>query len=217
MPLFDKLSEKFGELMKDKSSGGPSSAPHMHRQCIDVSQTKKKAVTAHMTDTILNTINNVDTTSSSKFRLEGNSHRTTEDSNRMINHHQALKMLADDDIRYGGGPPGQLPPGWIQQWDANSQRYYYVEQATGRTQWEPPLMYQGAGMHGQPEGYGHEGYRGHDSEGYHGAPYGVHDKKNKEKKKDSSHTGLALAGGALLGAGAGAWAMHEYSELADTN
>jgi hypothetical protein len=30
-----------------------------------------------------------------------------------------------------GQPP--LPPGWTAQWDQNSQRWYYVEQATGRT------------------------------------------------------------------------------------
>lgn len=42
-----------------------------------------------------------------------------------------------------GAPPGQpqLPPGWISQWDQNSQRYYYVEQATGRTQWDAPQHY----------------------------------------------------------------------------
>jgi hypothetical protein len=32
----------------------------------------------------------------------------------------------------------QLPPGWLQQFDQQSQRFYYVEQATGRTQWEVP-------------------------------------------------------------------------------
>lgn len=38
------------------------------------------------------------------------------------------------------GPPGQppLPPGWITQFDQKSQRWYFVEQATGRTQWDPP-------------------------------------------------------------------------------
>ncbi|KAI4150138.1 MAG: hypothetical protein L6R39_002333 [Caloplaca ligustica] len=35
-----------------------------------------------------------------------------------------------------GQPPP--PPGWIAQWDHNSQRLYYLEQATGRTQWEFP-------------------------------------------------------------------------------
>jgi hypothetical protein len=31
-----------------------------------------------------------------------------------------------------------LPPGWIQQFDPNSQRVYYLKQATGLTQWVPP-------------------------------------------------------------------------------
>ncbi|KAI9305098.1 hypothetical protein BJ944DRAFT_265806 [Cunninghamella echinulata] len=35
-------------------------------------------------------------------------------------------------------PPPQMPPGWIALWDEQSQRYYYVEQATGKTQWEVP-------------------------------------------------------------------------------
>ncbi|KAI9475846.1 MAG: hypothetical protein EXX96DRAFT_620324 [Benjaminiella poitrasii] len=34
--------------------------------------------------------------------------------------------------------PPSLPPGWIALWDEASQRYYYVEQATGTTQWEIP-------------------------------------------------------------------------------
>src|ERR1700753_3264443 len=43
---------------------------------------------------------------------------------------------------YGYAPPppnAQLPPGWIMQWDPNSRRHFFVEQATGRTQWEPPI------------------------------------------------------------------------------
>jgi WW domain len=32
-----------------------------------------------------------------------------------------------------------LPPGWVKQWDSTSQQWYSVEQATGRTQWEPPI------------------------------------------------------------------------------
>ncbi|KAI8086992.1 uncharacterized protein B0P05DRAFT_533227, partial [Gilbertella persicaria] len=34
--------------------------------------------------------------------------------------------------------PPSLPLGWIALWDEASQRYYYVEQATGTTQWEIP-------------------------------------------------------------------------------
>ncbi|KAH7412232.1 hypothetical protein DE146DRAFT_732547 [Phaeosphaeria sp. MPI-PUGE-AT-0046c] len=32
------------------------------------------------------------------------------------------------------------PPGWVLQWEPNAQRIYYLEQATGRTQWVPPDM-----------------------------------------------------------------------------
>lgn len=34
--------------------------------------------------------------------------------------------------------PPSLPPGWVQRWDASNQRWYYLEQATGNTQLEPP-------------------------------------------------------------------------------
>lgn len=37
-----------------------------------------------------------------------------------------------------GEPPYSPPNGWSQHWDQRSQRYYYIEQATGRSQWEPP-------------------------------------------------------------------------------
>lgn len=41
----------------------------------------------------------------------------------------------------GHGPsfaPPQLPPGWIAQWDAASGKYYFVQLATGQSQWEVP-------------------------------------------------------------------------------
>lgn len=39
-----------------------------------------------------------------------------------------------------GQAPGApvCPPGWNAQYDQHSQRWYYVEHATGRTSWEPP-------------------------------------------------------------------------------
>lgn len=33
-----------------------------------------------------------------------------------------------------------LPPGWLQLLDPTSNMYYYVNQATGQSQWEPPMM-----------------------------------------------------------------------------
>lgn len=34
--------------------------------------------------------------------------------------------------------PPQLPPGWIAQWDSSSKKYYYVQLATGVSQWDIP-------------------------------------------------------------------------------
>lgn len=76
---------------------------------------------------------------------------------------------------------------------------------------EPPQYGHGYGSgHGSygPEGYGHEGSR--DAHyGGHGAVYGHGEKDHKS----GSNAGMYAAGGALVGAGAGAWAMHEYSEF----
>ncbi|KAK6422935.1 hypothetical protein LTR95_016610 [Oleoguttula sp. CCFEE 5521] len=30
------------------------------------------------------------------------------------------------------------PPGWSSQWDQNQQRWFFIEQATGRSSWDPP-------------------------------------------------------------------------------
>lgn len=35
-------------------------------------------------------------------------------------------------------PPPNLPPGWVQQYDANAGRFVFIETATGRTSWQPP-------------------------------------------------------------------------------
>ncbi|KAI0057150.1 hypothetical protein BV25DRAFT_1920366 [Artomyces pyxidatus] len=42
-------------------------------------------------------------------------------------------------------PSQQLPPGWAAEWDANNQRYVFIETATGRAQWEPPVAGEPAG------------------------------------------------------------------------
>ncbi|KAG6042233.1 hypothetical protein E4U41_002576 [Claviceps citrina] len=36
--------------------------------------------------------------------------------------------------------PPSLPPGWIAQWDGASRKYYYVQLATGVSQWEIPTQ-----------------------------------------------------------------------------
>jgi hypothetical protein len=128
-------------------------------------------------------------------------HTTSNNSRTILLHFGLLRSLANTLVSYGSQP--QLPPGWIQQWDANSQRYYYVEQATGRTQWEPPMMYPGGAVPGQHYEYGQPG---HGDEAYRDSHYGQGEQKD-------SHTGMALAGGAALGAVGGAWAMHEHSKM----
>ncbi|KAH8899683.1 hypothetical protein GQ53DRAFT_802166 [Thozetella sp. PMI_491] len=35
-------------------------------------------------------------------------------------------------------PPPSLPRGWVAQWDASSKKYYFVQLATGVSQWETP-------------------------------------------------------------------------------
>ena len=126
--------------------------------------------------------------------------------------------------QFSSGPP-QLPPGWISQWDPNSQRYYYLEQASGRTQWEMPQHYQSGGpppfqgQSGAPQmggmgGYQAPGYAGQ-APGYAGQPGQyqtneykdasgtVHKEfKDADKKKDKGHGGMLAAGAGGLAVGA---------------
>jgi hypothetical protein len=58
-----------------------------------------------------------------------------------------------------------LPPGWISQYDQQSQRTFYIEQSTGRSQWEPPALSPPppSGPHGaspQPNYGAQQGYFG---------------------------------------------------------
>jgi WW domain len=106
------------------------------------------------------------------------------------------------------GPPGSdhsLPPGWIKQWDQNSQRWYFVEQATGRTQWEPPSVmsqnYGGQSAYPPP----HEGSRD-----MYPAPHGgQYDPHHDSAKKDKGINPMgAAAGGLAVGAVGGALVGH---------
>ncbi|KAI5819065.1 hypothetical protein BZA77DRAFT_305618 [Pyronema omphalodes] len=38
-----------------------------------------------------------------------------------------------------GPPPPRVPEGWLAQWDSNYKQFYYVNLATGKSQWEPPV------------------------------------------------------------------------------
>lgn len=48
------------------------------------------------------------------------------------------------------GPPPPLPQGWVQEWEPTARHAFYVEQATGRSQWETP--YQQPGYSGYNDG-----------------------------------------------------------------
>lgn len=122
--------------------------------------------------------------------------------------------------QHGYAPPEtELLPGWIKQWDGNSQRYYYVETATGRTQWDPPHGYghdeNRGGFGGSHDGYGLGSYgqdsHGHDSYGHSGHGYSEYNSEH-QKEKDG-HGGMVAAGvgGLAVGAVGGAVIAHEMS------
>ncbi|KAH2144553.1 hypothetical protein KXV35_006578 [Aspergillus fumigatus] len=51
-------------------------------------------------------------------------------------------------------PPPPLPLGWVQEWEPNLRRAYFVETATGRSQWETPMQdsEHARGLSGPPPG-----------------------------------------------------------------
>ncbi|KAL8768740.1 MAG: hypothetical protein Q9209_005158 [Squamulea sp. 1 TL-2023] len=124
-----------------------------------------------------------------------------------------------------GDPP--LPPSWIAQWDQNSQRYYYLDQASGHTQWELP---QPSYSSSPPPGFPPKAAHGRESHGQHGAPGGVYSHETKhvvedthggghketvEKKEKKSGKGGMLAagaGGLAVGAVGGAMVGHAMGE-----
>ena len=109
---------------------------------------------------------------------------------------------------HGGGPP--CPPGWHAQWDPNSQRYYYVEQATGRTTWDLPHQgqtdYRAAPPPPGDAGLSYPPYGGQAQHGMKDLPEG------EKKKKDNSM--LYGVGGLAAGALVGGIVAHEMSKLA---
>jgi hypothetical protein len=113
-----------------------------------------------------------------------------------------------------------MPPGWTQQWDQNSQRWFYIEQATGRTQWDPPshlppgpyappaagAPYMPAGGHDERGLFGNtHGHQGHDYTQSGAATNAA------EKKKGHSTAMLAAAG--VGGIAAGAFIGHQLGML----
>ncbi|KAL4762090.1 WW domain protein [Aspergillus foveolatus] len=122
-------------------------------------------------------------------------------------------------------PPPPLPIGWIQEWEPRARRAFYVETATGRSEWTLPddVSYGEASRSGPgeyyappppapaypPQEYGAPAYPPQD-QGY-GGEY------QKEEKKHSD-TGKILAAGAAglaIGAVGGAILGHELTENSD--
>lgn len=114
--------------------------------------------------------------------------------------------------QFRSGPP-QLPPGWISQWDPQSQRYYYQEQATGRTQWEVPQYQQYGGGPPVPQGQYGGGMGGYGAPGYAGQPgqyqtseyrdeHGNVHKDFVDQDKKKGHGGMLAAGAGGLAVGA---------------
>jgi hypothetical protein len=73
-------------------------------------------------------------------------------------------------------PPAPLPEGWLAQWDSQSKKYYFVQRATGHSQWDVPTQPalsvptpeptpQGEGMGPFSKPGEHEGTRGDGREG----------------------------------------------------
>ncbi|KAJ5130045.1 uncharacterized protein N7515_006084 [Penicillium bovifimosum] len=114
------------------------------------------------------------------------------------------------------GPPPPLPQGWVQEWEPSMRRAFYVEQATGRSQWEQP--YQQPGYTGYEDGSRSGGYYAPPP----GPPPGSYDTRGQDYYQDqsqpakkSSDTGKYLAAGAAglaVGGIAGAVIAHELDE-----
>ncbi|KAJ5726897.1 hypothetical protein N7493_005924 [Penicillium malachiteum] len=112
------------------------------------------------------------------------------------------------------GPPPPLPPGWYQQWEPNAQRAFWVEEATGRSQWEAPYGYGFAGDRGGPPPAGYY------NQGPPPAPYGggggydnYPPQQAPQEQQSSSGSGvgkMVMAG--IGGAALGAFVTHEIDE-----
>ncbi|KAI1660286.1 hypothetical protein F4813DRAFT_401223 [Daldinia decipiens] len=93
-------------------------------------------------------------------------------------------------------PPSDKPPipaGWTPQFDQQYQRWYYYEQATGRSQWEAPGYHAGGGQTEGDRGSGSHGetnYSSHDAPGY-----------PQDSRGYSSHGGYGEQGGYGYGHG----------------
>ncbi|PGH18826.1 hypothetical protein AJ79_00239 [Helicocarpus griseus UAMH5409] len=51
---------------------------------------------------------------------------------------QSSRILTPADSGGPSSPPPTLPEGWLAQWEGVSRKWYYVQRATGKSQWEVP-------------------------------------------------------------------------------
>ncbi|KAK6436876.1 hypothetical protein LTR95_006933 [Oleoguttula sp. CCFEE 5521] len=131
-------------------------------------------------------------------------------------HSQAYGIHAPPPSSSPGVPP--CPPGWAVQWDQNQQRWFYIEQASGRSTWDPPNPNYGdnsgsTGHSGAPQ-YGSQalqygmGGHGNPSHGADHASYGGGPQYWQpgygQEKKGGNHAMLYGAGGLAAGTIGGA-------------
>ncbi|KAL4976920.1 hypothetical protein BDW66DRAFT_46108 [Aspergillus desertorum] len=122
-------------------------------------------------------------------------------------------------------PPPPLPIGWIQEWEPSARRAFYVETATGRTEWTLPAdVSYSEGSRSGPGGYYASppppapapapGYPPQEYAAPAYPPQGYGDEYQQEEKKTHSDTGKILAAGAAglaIGAVGGAILEHELT------
>ncbi|CAG7924720.1 unnamed protein product [Penicillium olsonii] len=122
------------------------------------------------------------------------------------------------------GPPPPLPQGWVQEWEPSARRAFWVEQSTGRAQWEQP-PYQPA-YAGYDDGSRSVPPPGPPQGGYYAPPAGpppvpydnrpdYYQSQEPAPEKKSSNAGKYLAAGAAglaVGGLAGAFIEHERDE-----
>ncbi|KAI5784709.1 WW domain protein [Geopyxis carbonaria] len=92
-------------------------------------------------------------------------------------------------------PNDGLPPGWVARWADDRNTWVYVEEQTGRWQWERPAYYGGGGG----GGYQQEQY--------------VEQQQQPVVEEKKDHTMLYAAGAGVAGLAAGALLMHEGEEI----
>lgn len=112
-----------------------------------------------------------------------------------------------------------MPPGWTQQWDQNSQRWFYIEQATGRTQWDPPAHLPPGPYAPPAPGAPYVPQPGHDeralfgnTQGHQGHDYTPTGQATNQKEKDKGHSTAMLAAAGVGGIAAGAFIGHQLAD-----